>query len=152
MLSPPHTGAFDVSGTAQVALQTNEGDQLWTVTTEESLTPLQSLPIKPKSRARSLCTWKDCQYRGRTHDDIKNHASTHRQCPKEGCGWAKAKDQNEKDRHVWSHHKAWAESSGYPSQSAVCDECHQTFSRKDRLLRHKREVHAAQKRIRRSRS
>ncbi|KAI1878831.1 hypothetical protein JX265_003008 [Neoarthrinium moseri] len=152
MQSLSHAGAFDVGGAAQAASQVYEGDQSWGEFSEASLDSMLSLPPNTKSRARSLCTWKDCQYRGYTTDEKEKHALAHRQCPKEDCGWAKAKDQNQKDRHVWSSHKAWAQETGYPPQGAVCDECQQTFSRKDRLLRHKREVHAAQKRVRRPKS
>ncbi|KAH8586077.1 hypothetical protein B0O99DRAFT_602792 [Bisporella sp. PMI_857] len=146
MLSPPYAGEFDVGEAEQAASQVYEDNQLRRGASEGSLGSMPSPPLKTSSRARSLCTWKECQYRGCNTDERKNHAFAHRRCPKEDCGWSKAKDQNQKDRHVWSNHKAWAENSGYPSQAAVCDECHKTFSRKDRLPRHKREVHAAQKR------
>ncbi|KAL3420464.1 hypothetical protein PVAG01_08963 [Phlyctema vagabunda] len=148
MLSPPHTGAFDVGVAGQVSSHLYEGDQPRREASEGSLDSISSTPRKITSRARSLCTWKDCQYRGCNTDDTKSHASAHRQCPKEDCGWAEAKSQSQKDRHVWSNHKVWAEESGYPPQSVMCGECYQTFSRKDKLPRHKREVHAAQKRVR----
>ncbi|KAI5464412.1 hypothetical protein BGZ63DRAFT_377620 [Mariannaea sp. PMI_226] len=151
MLSPPHTGAFDGGVARQVAPRAHGGGQPWKAANEETLGTQSSPPSKTKSRARSLCTWKYCQYRGRNTDEMRSHSFTHRQCPKDDCEWANAKNQSEKDRHVWSMHKAWAEKNQYPSQSAICDECQQTFSRRDRLPRHKREVHGAQRRMRRPR-
>ncbi|KAH7075366.1 hypothetical protein BKA63DRAFT_511348 [Paraphoma chrysanthemicola] len=151
MLSLPHEGAIDLGGARQTVTEVYEGDDAQGEVNWESLSSMSSLPLETKSRARVSCTWKGCNYRGvDTNDTISHAALTHRVCPKEDCNWANAKGQSDKDRHVWSNHKAWAQKTGYPSQSAVCDQCHQTFSRKDRLPRHQREVHGAQKRVRRS--
>jgi hypothetical protein len=79
---------------------------------------------------------------------LRKHAATHRRCPKEDCSWADARDLKEKMRHVWYSRKAWAESTGYPSMGAQCDECPKVFPRKDGVSRHKKEVHRAVKRVR----
>lgn len=79
---------------------------------------------------------------------LRKHAATHRRCPKEDCSWADARDQKEKTRHVWSNHRAWAESTGYPPMRAKCDKCPAVFSREDSLSRHRKEVHGAIKRVR----
>lgn len=161
MSSPPHDGVFDVGGAAQAAVGVHEGYHCQRG--ERFLGSIPSPPVNTRSRARFSCSWKACKFRGSSTNDtlsvhiliylqdrllitVRNHAFIHRQCPKENCGWDEAKCQSEKDRHVWSKHKAWAEQIGYPSQGAMCDECNQTFSRKDKLTRHKREVHEGRKR------
>lgn len=79
---------------------------------------------------------------------LRKHAATHRQCPKEDCSWADARDQKQKTRHVWYNHKAWAKSVRYSPMSAQCDECPAVFKRKDGVRRHKNEVHRDLKRDR----
>jgi len=71
MLSPPHVGAFDVGEAEQEAYHIYEGDQPSRVASEGFLGSIPSPPLKTNSRARSLCTWKDCQYRGRNADETK---------------------------------------------------------------------------------
>ena len=38
----------------------------------------------------------------------------------------------------------------YPSISSQCDMCHRTFAREDGVSRHKKEVHGAAKRVRKT--
>jgi len=102
------------------------------------------------SKARVLCTWKSCDHQEADIDEMKKHAATHRCCPKEDCGWANAGDQKAKDRHVWSKHKVWAQSTMYPPISAQCDTCLRIFAREDGVRRHKKEVHGVTKRVRKS--
>ena len=125
------------------------------------------------SRARLTCTWKCCSYVAA--DDtamryaqsspvgsmspmlkvmmminrvLRDHAVSHRRCPTSSCAWTAEKDQKEIDRHVWVDHRKWAKESGYPPMESQCDECARVYSRKDGLLRHKREVHGGNARIR----
>ncbi|KLU90820.1 hypothetical protein MAPG_10671 [Magnaporthiopsis poae ATCC 64411] len=79
---------------------------------------------------------------------LRKHAATHRRCPKEDCSWAGARSGQEKMRHVWHCHRAWAESAGYTPMGGQCDECPAVFARKDALSRHKKEVHDGIKRVR----
>jgi hypothetical protein len=101
-----------------------------------------------RSKARMLCTWKGCNYRNLNRKEMNKHTATHRRCPREDCPWANARDSKEKDRHVWSTHKLWAEMTGYPPLAAQCDQCPAVFARKDGVGRHKKEVHEATKRVR----
>jgi len=70
MLSPSHLGIFDVGGAGQEESYVYEGDQPRRGASEGSLGSMPS-PLKTNSRARSLCTWKDCQYRGCNTDEAK---------------------------------------------------------------------------------
>lgn len=81
---------------------------------------------------------------------FRKHAATHRRCPNEDCSWAEARDRKEKRRHVWYNHKEWAETTRYPPMGAKCDECPAVFAREDSVSRHKKEVHGAIKRARKS--
>lgn len=66
MMSPPHTGEFDVGEAEQAPSQVYGGQ-----TSEVFLSPMLSPQPKAKSRARSLCTWKDCHYRGCNTDEMR---------------------------------------------------------------------------------
>ena len=81
---------------------------------------------------------------------LRKHATAHRRCPKEDCSWAEARDGKEKKRHVWYHHRSWAQSTGYPPMDAKCDKCSAVFAREDGVNRHNKEVHRAIKRVRKS--
>lgn len=81
---------------------------------------------------------------------FRKHAATHRRYPNEDCSWAEARDRKEKRRHVWYNHKEWAETTRYPPMGAKCDECPAVFAREDSVSRHKKEVHGAIKRARKS--
>ena len=70
MLSPPLTGVFDVGGSGQVSSPVYEGDQPRGGASEGSLDSMTS-PRKKMSRARFLCTWKNCQYRRCDTDETK---------------------------------------------------------------------------------
>jgi hypothetical protein len=72
----------------------------------------------------------------------------HRRCPKEACSWNGAKDEKEKDRHVWIKHEKWAKESNYPSIGGACDICGKEYRRRDYVARHKREKHEGKKRHR----
>jgi len=71
MLSPPHAGAIDVGEAEQGAYHIYEGDQPSRGASEGFLGSMPSSSPKINSRARSLCTWKGCQYRGRNADETK---------------------------------------------------------------------------------
>jgi len=81
---------------------------------------------------------------------LREHSEIHRRCRKEDCEWNEAQNQKDMDRHVWRHHKVWAESTGYAPMNACCSECSSVFARADGLSRHKKEVHGAMKRVRKS--
>ncbi|KAK3361715.1 hypothetical protein B0T24DRAFT_642237 [Lasiosphaeria ovina] len=135
MLSPPLSGTFN----AIEAVEHTACDR--------SEIPPGPASAGKRSKARALCTWKDCDHREPDTDKMKKHAATHRRCPKEDCSWADARDQKETKRHVWSNHKAWAESTGYPSMDAQCDECPAVFTREDSMIRHKKKAHGTIKRV-----
>ncbi|KAL0940193.1 uncharacterized protein CTRU02_202956 [Colletotrichum truncatum] len=56
------------------------------------------------------------------------------------------KDEKEKRRHVWKHHRRWATETDYPGIGGKCDVCGKSFSRDDYVTRHKKEEHEGQKR------
>jgi len=166
MLSPLLLGASDASEAVE-HMACSRVEQERTVDAGFP-TPSGSSSVGRRSKARVRCTWKDCGHREPDADQMRwvflspawrsillifshrKHAVTHRQCPKEDCSWATAKNQKDKTRHVWYKHRAWAESTGYPPMSAQCDECPRVFAREDGVNRHKKEVHGAVKRVRRS--
>ena len=145
MLSPPLTGTPDaIEGSEHMARDSGEYGG-----TEDAVSALaQGTRSAGRSKARVLCTWKGCGHQEPDPDKMRIHAATHRRCPKENCGWAKAGDQKEKDRHVWAKHRVWAGNNMYPTISARCDVCFRTFAREDSVKRHKKEVHGVTKRVR----
>lgn len=79
---------------------------------------------------------------------LSEHLKRHRMCPKENCTWEDATEEKDKNRHVWSEHRVWAEQTNYPSIGGTCDECGKELTRRDNLARHKKEQHRGRKRKR----
>jgi len=149
LLPPPFSGTPEAIETVEHMASDSGGCGRAAADVIYSFSP--GLPsVGRRSKARVLCTWKGCDHQEPDTDEMKRHAATHRCCPKGDCGWAKARNQKEKDRHVWSKHKVWAKNTMYPPISAQCDTCSQTFAREDSLSRHKKEVHGESKRVRKS--
>ena len=76
------------------------------------------------------------------------HLGDHRRCSKPDCPWLGAREEKDKLRHVWKHHRKWAAEQGLPSIKGRCDECGKEFARRDYVPRHKLEVHGRKKRSR----
>lgn len=132
-----------------------------------------------KTRTRTRCNWKDCNYKAENVDDIKwvlflvpfllyhpsignyslapclhgilyrEHVSQHRKCPADNC-MSEFKTTKEIERHIWKRHRVWAARTGYHTIDATCSICGNTYERSDFLTRHFKEEHDGQKRERKS--
>ncbi|KAK1506596.1 hypothetical protein CABS01_16894 [Colletotrichum abscissum] len=111
--------------------------------TQANLAPFSSSRASASSRHVSetfRCRWKGCSFTAKDPSFFEKHVWQHRKCPKVGCP-SFFREEKEKRRHVWKTHRIWAQLVGFPTIGGICDECGQTFTRDDYVIRHKRSKH-----------
>lgn len=80
---------------------------------------------------------------------FKKHMRTHLKpviCPLSLlCGGRRTAEQRDMIRHVRAYHSVWASrQQNLPQEDFVCDICRQTFTRRDNLRKHERDIHGIQ--------